>query len=54
MKTFKQMLIEQYDNLPGIFEVEELGGNAVEVWHKLDKTSTIFFFDENDNLIDHC
>ena len=50
MKTFKEMLIEQYNRLPQ-FEVE-VDSQGVYVWHKEDKVGTTYRFDEQGDLTD--
>lgn len=48
-KTFKELLIEQYENLPELYEVE-VEECRVYVWNKEDKTSITYKFNKDGNL----
>ena len=50
-KTFKDLLVEQYSRLSE-FEVEMLSNGDVYVWHREDRTSITYHFDEQGNLVD--
>ena len=49
-KTFKELLIEQYERLPELYEVEVEDEYKVYVWNKEDKTSITYKFGRDGNL----
>ena len=51
MKTFKEMFIEQLENV-GKYQIDELSPNTLTVWDNEDCTVTHFYFDVKGNLKD--
>ena len=51
MKTFKEMLIEQLENI-GKYEIDEFSPNVLTVWDNEDCTVTRYEFDAKGNLKD--
>ena len=51
MKTFKEMLIEQLENI-GKYEIDEFSPNVLTVWDNEDCTVTKYEFDKKGNLKD--
>ena len=51
MKTFKEMLIEQLENI-GKYEIDEFSPNVITVWDNEDCTVTRYEFDTKGNLKD--
>lgn len=49
---FKATLKAQFENQPELFEIEEFEDGTLYIWHKIDKVSTFFKFDEKNNLKD--
>jgi hypothetical protein len=51
MKTFKEMLIAQLENI-GKYEIDEFSPNVITVWDNEDCTVTRYEFDAKGNLKD--
>ena len=51
MKTFKEMFIEQLENI-GKYQIDEFSPNTLTVWDNEDCTVTHYYFDKKGNLKD--